>query len=929
MAAASVCSLAFPYNEIQGSTTQLTKLILTDVDDICRYSITIQDGQCTNIESYYTKTMQPIDTPLKFVSNKSELSPLLLNVPPDFCNLKLHLTVSRTTKDNENPLTIIKSHGDDNDPASLHEYLLLDDYSLNSRYFSKIPLSKFIIGDEPETIVLNDSYDARALSNRKLNISIWKQASNDFQFLLSFQLWVDKLLTDSTSTTPNLKNAPTLGAETAEISSSTFAIPELRKAYNFSIEDGPEFRSVLNKYEQHMPKLKKSMQALQDEVRIMDSSLRRILSSRLKLLDIIDSLIDMQFNPLLRKLGLVKRLSWQFLLMFDPIEQNVGMLLKEVLNVSVVPKLLGFINSVIPQEGSELSSSKKAFEKNSKEYYEWLNKYLSNEKDRPELKLLLKRKSFELSKFDYLNTLNVATNNQYFNQFLENIVKFSHINVNNYGILDFRTYKDRKSSQQLLSNDDMLYLNSLSRFNSEKLQLRQMIEACRTNVELTNLIKNNSLNPSKADDPELSPVGDEEFASSEATGVKLDLIFPALGQASSVISLVNLTSTSEESGQMSGILYALGGKGKPGWHKEWVVLRDGQLMEFSDWRKGRLPINKPVDIALSNIKATTHDKRQYCFEIITSRNQKHVFQAMNNDERNQWMKSLYNAGQITLNLTEPAPKTLKKPGRIRTKFDYQLPPQMLSPNELNRLSSPVSILSSTRLPAKNVDCLELVRSIEGSKNDVCADCGSSDSVEWVSTNLLVVVCVQCSSCHRNMGSHISKVRSLKLDNFTDEALVLLEYVNNTIVNGYLQNTNKRISPDAEAEERLSYIQQKYIQKAYMMPFSDIDSALVEALRKIDIFGVIKCLNCGADPNLRLQVGSTSQDSEPTIISLFEYSLRKALKVDELGNSKDYFVISELLLLHGCNIEQIDRLNSAFRFSDEARAYWEKKRLRVV
>ena len=36
--------------------------------------------------------------------------------------------------------------------------------------------------------------------------------------------------------------------------------------------------------------------------------------------------------------------------------------------------------------------SYKEFEADSKEYYSWLNKYLSNEKERPELKLLAKEK---------------------------------------------------------------------------------------------------------------------------------------------------------------------------------------------------------------------------------------------------------------------------------------------------------------------------------------------------------------------------------------------------------------------------------------------------------------------------------------------------------------------------------------------------------
>lgn len=907
MANPSICAMAFPYTVVKNSKTQLSTLILTNDDDTLRYTINFKDGTCNSIERLYTETNQQVDGPLTFVSNQSDKFPLLLSVPSEFHKLKLQLTVGH---DMRNVLTILKTHGDDTDIAALKEYLLLDNLGVKDRQVCNISLSKLALS-EGDTVVVNDSYDTKSISNQKLNVFAWEKTSAGFQLLFSFQLWVEE---SSTSPTPSpiVNDVAAFKADAPGISATSFTLSEFREAYNFNIEDGPEFRSVVHKYEQQMPKLKKTLMSLQEEERLMETSLRRIMNSLTRITELLDSILDMQFNPLLQKLNIAKRLARQFHLIFGPIEKNVGMLLTKVLNVSSLQKIIGYFNTIISSEGELLS--KKVFEKNSKEYYEWLNKYLSNEKDRPQLKLLLKRKVFELSKFDYLNTLNVATNNQYFNQTLENILKFSNLKVKKSGVFDFQTYSDTKSSQALLSEDDTLLLNSLSRFNSEKLQLRQLIESCRTNEELTSIISNNSLTSLKSDDAKFA----NDLSTVDDTTTALDLVF----SNSTQYSANNIAP--EDTGEMSGILYALGGKGKPGWHKEWVVLRDGQLMEFSDWRKGRLPINKPIDIALSNIKATNHDKRQFCFEIITSRNQKHVFQALDNDERNKWMKSLYNAGQVTLNLISKAPKN---PRKIKTLHD-PLTPQFLSPTELNRPSSPVSIISSRNSGIK-VGCLELVRSVEGAGNNVCADCGSKDTVEWVSSNILVAVCVQCSSCHRNMGSHVSKIRSLKLDNFTEEAQVLLEYVNNNVVNGYLQDTEESIAPDSNDDDRLSFIKRKYLQKAFMEPVADVDSSLVRSVRKIDIPGVIKSLNCGADPNLRLQVGSTSHDIKPTIISLFEYSLRKAVKLEVMGDSKDYFVISELLLLNGCNIESITTLHPAFKFTKEAQEYWEKKRLRVA
>jgi len=49
-----------------------------------------------------------------------------------------------------------------------------------------------------------------------------------------------------------------------------------------------------------------------------------------------------------------------------------------------------------------------------------------------------------------------------------------------------------------------------------------------------------------------------------------------------------------------------------------------------------------------------------------------------------------------------------------------------------------------------------------SGNDKCADCRATE-VSWVSTNLGAFVCINCAGHHRNLGTHISKVQSLMLD----------------------------------------------------------------------------------------------------------------------------------------------------------------------
>src|SRR3989338_7649681 len=74
---------------------------------------------------------------------------------------------------------------------------------------------------------------------------------------------------------------------------------------------------------------------------------------------------------------------------------------------------------------------------------------------------------------------------------------------------------------------------------------------------------------------------------------------------------------------------------------------------------------------------------------------------------------------------------------------------------------------------------ELQRSSEA--NQRCADCGREDP-EWASTNLGVFICIDCSGTHRRMGTHISKVRSIRLDKWQPAHITLLRQIGNSKAN---------------------------------------------------------------------------------------------------------------------------------------------------
>lgn len=918
----SVFLLALPYTCSNTSRVKVSGIIIANNKNDIRYSIQIADGNCSKIEKVLSNSMEPVNDAVNYIGTSESNYPLLLSIPADYQKLKLQMTISTHEAEDlqRKTLVILKTTGNDDDTGALREYLNLNTYETKAREVSKIAYSKMLANaSQIHDIIINDSFEAKGYSGSRLNVSLWEHDLDTglYSAMISFHLWVEK--NPDPIASPIDKAA--LLHKTDVQSLSKFTLLEFRKTFSFNLDDGPEFRKSLEKYEKDLPKFKRAMSLLCDEVRGMESSFKRLASSRHKIIELLETLINSQFSPLLKRLSVAKGFLKTFLLIFDPMEKNMAFILREVLNVSALSKMTSYCLTIIANEGSDLSSTKKAFEKNSKEFYDWLNKYLSNERDRPQLKLLLKRKTFELSKFDYLNSLNLASNNQYFNHFIECLLKFSGMSVEKQ-TLNFDDFKSKRGTT-LISNDDSIYLTTLSRFNSEKLQLRQKIEACRTNEELTNITRLQSIHPYLTG---LNP-SDKAVDLAMSSG-KLDLLFASAEKGSSYAMNATLQERSpidDQNSEISGILFALGGKGKPGWHKEWVVLKDGQLMEFSDWRKGRLPINKPIDVALASVKPTNHDKRQYCFEIITSLGNKHVFQAMSEDDRHQWIKALYNAGQVTSRLIQKKVQKLT----VDSKLHLELPLASKAAHQ-TRLGSPVSIISNNiSKNHESKDFLTVVRSIEGSNNLICADCGSRESVEWVSITFLVAICIQCSSCHRNMGSHISKVRSLKLDNFENETRILLGYINNSAVNSYLEySVGKKVSPDAADGDRLAYVKEKYVLKAFLKPLPNLSNFLVKAVQNISISDVIMALNSGADSNSRIQMGSTGSSTEPITITLFEYSLRKLVEVEKDGKTEEYFVISELLLLNGCKIEQIEVLHSDLNLSDEAKAYWKEKCLRA-
>ncbi|KAI5671098.1 hypothetical protein M9H77_11462 [Catharanthus roseus] len=108
-----------------------------------------------------------------------------------------------------------------------------------------------------------------------------------------------------------------------------------------------------------------------------------------------------------------------------------------------------------------------------------------------------------------------------------------------------------------------------------------------------------------------------------------------------------------------------------------------------------------------------------------------------------------------------------------------------------------------------------------SDNRVCADCGAPDP-KWASANIGVFICLKCCGVHRSLGTHISKVLSVTLDDWSDDEIESMIEVGgnasaNSIYEAYLPEGVSKPAPDASHDERSKFIRSKYERQEFLKP----------------------------------------------------------------------------------------------------------------
>uniref|UniRef100_A0A2K6LJ53 ArfGAP with SH3 domain, ankyrin repeat and PH domain 1 n=1 Tax=Rhinopithecus bieti TaxID=61621 RepID=A0A2K6LJ53_RHIBE len=240
------------------------------------------------------------------------------------------------------------------------------------------------------------------------------------------------------------------------------------------------------------------------------------------------------------------------------------------------------------------------------------------------------------------------------------------------------------------------------------------------------------------------------------------------------------------------------------WQRRKCSVKNG-ILTISHATSNRQPAK--LNLLTCQVKPNAEDKKS--FDLI-SHNRTYHFQAEDEQDYVAWISVLTNSKEEALTMA----------------FRGE---QSTGENSLEDLTKAI-IEDVQRLPG----------------NDICCDCGSSEPT-WLSTNLGILTCIECSGIHREMGVHISRIQSLELDKLGTSELLLAKNVGNNsfndIMEANLPSPSPKPTPSSDMTVRKEYITAKYVDHRFSRKTCSTSSAklneLLEAIKSRDLLALIQ------------------------------------------------------------------------------------------